>query len=172
MSSQSSSPVYVKHPRGMRVPRPTLHCIVRAGRRLQADARAVPTARALSGRGVVCTPQAEVGPNIAVCFTAAGRKRKPTLGPSLTDVPKGGPLQAYAKLVLKGSIREDAHQVKMLHLLQNVRLLRKYEKCNGSTAVPVERQVVLIPQFLFFAAPCRGLISNQSGHRFAHSTWL
>lgn len=42
------------------------------------------------------------------------------LSPCLANVPKTGPLQAYAKLVLKGKIREDKHQVKALHLLQKV----------------------------------------------------
>ncbi|CAM9578224.1 unnamed protein product [Scytosiphon promiscuus] len=46
--------------------------------------------------------------------------RTPALSPCLTNVPKSGPLQAYAKLVLQGKIREDKHQVKTLHLLQKL----------------------------------------------------
>lgn len=113
----------------MRLVRPALHCFVRAGRRLQAEPGAVLKARAFSGRGVVCaTLIGDAGSSAG----STGRKREPTLSPCLTDVPKGGPLQAYAKLVLKGNIREDRHQVKTLHLLQQVRVT--------SRTVPFSRQ--------------------------------
>lgn len=53
-------------------------------------------------------------------LSIARKEGPPALSPCLANVPKSGPLQAYAKLVLKGRIREDKHQVKALHVLQKV----------------------------------------------------
>lgn len=79
-------------------------------------------ARGVAGKTSASGGQRQVGCCIgtsrSITWKAAAR---PTLSPCLTNVPKSGPLQAYAKLVLEGKIREDRHQVKTLHLLQKVR---------------------------------------------------
>lgn len=153
---QSSSPVGVQYPRGMRLLPPVLHSIVRAGRRIQAESTAAPKARAFSGRGVVCTPQVEFGAIVDVGSTAA-RKRKPTLSPSLTDVPKGGPLQAYAKLVLTGNIWEDKHQVKTLFLLQKVRVKSQVIPFCFTPEVRVHNGLIQQPTMPSPLSTCTGL---------------
>lgn len=104
---------------GMPLVRPVVHCYIRNGRRSRAAHEAVPNARA---------------------FCAAQAKRsfpspKTALSPCLANVPKTGPLQAYAKLVLEGKITEDKHQVKTLHLLQKVRVPSANYVSEGFTAV-------------------------------------
>ena len=94
----------------MRLVRPVFHSLIRAERRLEAQRGA----RGVTGEAVV----KQVGGS---SLSIPRREGEPALGPCLSKVPKSGPLQAYAKLVLKGKIREDEHQVKALHLLQKVR---------------------------------------------------
>lgn len=94
----------------MRLARPVLHSLIRAGRQLESQQ---PRARGVSGKAVVKQVR---GSSLSI----VRKEGQPALSPCLTHVPKSGPLQAYAKLVLKGKIREDPYQVKALHLLQKV----------------------------------------------------
>lgn len=114
----------IQHPAlsgSMRLVRPLVYSFVRAGRRSQAER----VARGVPGK----TAAASVGERQVGCCSGTSRSitwkpaARPTLSPCLANVPKSGPLQAYAKLVLEGKIREDRHQVKTLHLLQKVRLV-------------------------------------------------
>lgn len=101
-------------PRDMRLVRPVLCSFARAGRRLQAQRGA-----AFRASGSFCADQTRGSSWVP------GRKRAVALTPCLANAPTAGPLQAYAKLVLKGKVREDRHQVKALHLLQTVRVVRQ-----------------------------------------------
>lgn len=94
----------------MRLVRPVIHSVIRAGRRLESQAGA---RRGVSGKSVVRQVR---GSSLSI----ERKEGEPALSPCLVNVPKSGPLQAYAKLVLSGNIREDRHQVKALHLLQKV----------------------------------------------------
>eukprot|EP00752_Nemacystus_decipiens_P012674 g11227.t1 len=101
----------------MRLIWPVFHSLVRAGRRLEPERGA----RGVSGKAVVKQVR---GSSLSI----PRAEGMPVLSPCLANVPKSGPLQAYAKLVLKGQIREDKHQVKTLHLLQKLhRSLEGYE---------------------------------------------
>lgn len=100
----------------MRLVRPVLCSFARAGRRLQAQ-----PGTAFRASGTFCADQTRGSCSSFV----TGRKRALTLTPCLANAPTAGPLQAYAKLVLKGEIREDRHQVEALHLLQTVRVIRQ-----------------------------------------------
>ncbi|CAM9194857.1 unnamed protein product [Ectocarpus fasciculatus] len=91
--------------------RPALCSFARAGRRLQAQ-----PGTAFRASGTFCGDQTRGSCSSFV----TGRKRALTLTPCLANAPTAGPLQAYAKLVLKGEIREDRHQVEALHLLQTL----------------------------------------------------
>ncbi|CAB1098609.1 unnamed protein product [Ectocarpus sp. CCAP 1310/34] len=103
----------------MRLVSPVLCSCARAGRRLQA-----PPGAAFRASGSLCADQTRGGSFVP------GRKRAVALTPCLANAPTAGPLQAYAKLVLKGEILEDRHQVKALRLLQTVRVVRQLWLCS------------------------------------------
>lgn len=97
----------------MRLVRPVFHSPIRVGRRLESQ----PGARGVSGKAVVKHVR---GSSLSI----SRKEGAPVLSSCLANVPNRGPLQAYAKLVLKGKIREDRHQVEALYLLQKVRFAK------------------------------------------------
>lgn len=98
-----------QHQEGMRLVRPALDYLRRAGHELYVPRNNVSSARAYSATRSAGTRAAGIYGS-----------RKLELGTRLRDAPNEGPLAAYARLVLDGKIHEDRHQVTALCILQEV----------------------------------------------------